>query len=317
MADGWSELGAALGGGGQSRQRAYQSGVDAGARQSLLLEQARQRRDENLGIQSVTPELITRAQVGDQEAQASLMSALVHGNRNPNQLATAQGTMQGTDFRRDAMAAAVDPGTSLDSLNRRMIVIGGKPVDLTKVQGHNVINPMVSPDAQTVSPTEIGLASIMAKGAQAKASDALTVKRAQAPSLSAGRSRRPTKAILPKAFELAAILGKQTDPATGREAIDPAAAQQVYGYIQSHPGASIADYVAKAPVGSPGALPPVGATTLTDLMGGSAKVLPSQPGAPSAVAAAPPAAARKVTRTGVANGRKVVQYDDGTVDYAD
>lgn len=182
---GWSELGAMLGGGAQMKQQAYQSGVETGARQADLLEQARQRRDENLGLQAITPQAVASVVSGadpvtgqafDPAAlsalQGGLVSAMFHAKMDPRQLSGYQKDEQSIGFKRDAMAAAVDPSVGQDSLNRRLMVLAGKPVELTHVTDGVAFNPMATPDSQTIGATPVGLAEMMLKGAQAHAADA-------------------------------------------------------------------------------------------------------------------------------------------------
>src|SRR5690348_7177987 len=177
---GWNELGAILGGGAQLRQQARQIGIEQGARQANLLEQARARRDKNLGLQSVTPQLVQSVVTGTDPVtgdafdpaaadslQGQLVAGMLHAGIDPRHLSGYQKDRQGIDFRQGAMDAAIDPSTSLDSLNRRMLVIGGKPVDLTHVADGVAYNPMVDPHNQTIDPTQVGLAEMVLKGAQA------------------------------------------------------------------------------------------------------------------------------------------------------
>lgn len=186
---GWSELGAALAGGDSlQRQKMAMAGYQAGSRQAGLLEDARTKRDKNMGLQSLTPELVGSVMSGRDPVtgqafvpqamdslQGQLVNAMMHAGIDLRQFSGYQKDQQGIGFRNDAMTAATDPNVSLDSLNRRMIVIDGKPVTLSKVQGDVAFNPMVSPGEQMMTPTEIGLADIMAKGARADASNASAV----------------------------------------------------------------------------------------------------------------------------------------------
>jgi hypothetical protein len=68
---------------------------------------------------------------------------------------------------RDAMTLASGEHPDLNALNTRMIVIGGKPVDLTKVEGNVVFDPMQTPDGQAMTPTAIGQAMVGADAARA------------------------------------------------------------------------------------------------------------------------------------------------------
>lgn len=301
--DGWSELGAVLGGGGQLKQQAYQMGVETGARQAGLLEQARKLRDANLARAAITPEAITSAQT-DPNGSASLVSALLHADKDPRELSGYQKDEQHIDFNRDAMAAATDPTVPLDSLNRRMIVIGGKPVDLTKIEGDVALNPMVSPGAQTIAPTQIGLADMMLKGAQAGAANAAAGEHAAntrlADTKTAAGGFAPdhgeTKPTLPPIGLLGAMLGQGYDKATGTVSIPPEKVQQFAAWqarkAESDPrynnGAfALQHYASEAPLGAGINDTPadVGASSLDAMMGAEHAGAVAAPAAAKAPAA--------------------------------
>lgn len=286
--NGWSELGAIMGGGKQMRQQAYDMGVTQQARQADLLEQARTRRDQNLGLQAITPETVGAAQA-DPQAAAELVSAMLHAKIDPRHLSGYQKDQQSIGFRKDAMAAAEDPNVSLDSINRRMLVIGGKPVDLTNVSGGVAFNPMVDPHSQTIDPTQVGLAEMMLKGAQAEQANAgarahdaqarLANTKADAGGFKPG-SKDP-KPTLPPLGALGATLGQGYDKATGLVTIPPEKMQQFLAWqaekAQGDPrynnGAfALQHYASEAPLGSGvhDAPADVGADSLGDLMGVSA-----------------------------------------------
>jgi hypothetical protein len=301
---GWSQLGAVLGGGPQLRQQAYQLGMETGARQADLLEQARTRRDQNLGLQAITPDAITAAQT-DPDAAASLVSAMFHAKLDPRQLSGYQKDQQGIGFRNDAMAAAQDPSVSLDSLNRRMLVIGGKPVDLTHVADGVAYNPMVDPHSQTIDPTQVGLAEIMLRGAQAAQANAgarehdAQARLADTKTAAGGFApdHGETKPTLPPISALGATLGQGYDKATGLVTIPPEKMQQFLawqaGKAKDDPrynnGAfALQHYASEAPIGSGVHDSPedIGADSLGDLMGvAAAKPHPGSQSAPAPAAA--------------------------------
>lgn len=240
--NGWSELGAILGGGKQLRQRAYDTGITQGARQADLLEQARTRRDHNLGLQAVTPQRIQSFISGndpttglplDAEVKASLqgqlLNGLLHGGIDPRQLSGYQKDQQGIGFRNDAMTAATDPNVSLDSLNRRLMVINGKPVDLTHVADGVAYNPMLDPHSQTIDPTQVGLAEIMLRGAQAAQANAGARRNDAQARLASTKAdaggfapnSKDSKPTLPAISALGAALGQGYDPKTGQVTIPP------------------------------------------------------------------------------------------------
>jgi len=155
---GFEHLGASIGnvlfGGGarQARgQQVFQQAATGAARLQDILLQARQRRDAEIGRQAAYQRAV---QAGDND----LANLFLQGKVTPEGLSSYQTGAQHRQFLGDAMTAARAPDADLNALNRQMIVIGGKPVDLTKIEGQNVINPQVTPDAQTVLPTDIGAA---------------------------------------------------------------------------------------------------------------------------------------------------------------
>lgn len=174
---GFSELGAALGGLDQSQANAYQTGMLRGAQGADLLEQARQRRNQNLALAAITPEKIAAAQA-DPTGPGSydLAAALIQADRDPRQIAEYGKTEQGIGWGNQAMTAATAPNADLNLLNRINMVRNGKPVDLSKVEGNTLISPMVTPGLQASLggnvPTAVGQSDITAALARAGASNA-------------------------------------------------------------------------------------------------------------------------------------------------
>ena len=156
--DHWAGVGANIGAmlGGGSDQ-AYQQGELRGAQVARALAGAREARDKEVGRQQA-------AQRAYSAGNNDLGDALMRGE-NLQETTAGLGNIQHQGFLTDAMKQATDPNASLDSLNRRMIVIGGKPVDLTNIQDNTVYNPMVSPGSQNLQTNEIGNAMIGAEHA--------------------------------------------------------------------------------------------------------------------------------------------------------
>lgn len=189
MANGWSELGAALAGGGGAAQRAYDTGMLQGSRQAGLLEDARMKRDKNMGLEAITPQLLGSVASGRDpitgeafapeaadSLQGQLLNGLLHAGIDPRQFSGYQKDQQGIGFGNRAMEVAMAPHPDLNLLNRLNMVREGKPVDLSTIKDGTLLSAMVTPDQQAAvggnTPTEVGLASIMLKGAQAGASRA-------------------------------------------------------------------------------------------------------------------------------------------------
>lgn len=198
MANGWERLGAVLGGGGSSAERSRMMGMEQGSRQAGLLEDARTKRDKNLGLEQITPQLLQGVLSGNDpitgqpfvpEAssalQSQLVSALLHAGIDPQHVSGYQKDRQTLDFGNRAMDAATAEHPDLNLLQRINMARNGKPVAMSTVQGNTLINALVTPDQQAAVggnvATPIGLADIMLKGsqagaagAQANASNALT-----------------------------------------------------------------------------------------------------------------------------------------------
>lgn len=173
---GWSQLGRVLGGGGQASANAYQRGVMQGAQVSDVMEQARRRRDQNIGFTNITPATVQAALAGDPNAQADLISAEQHaGGGNAEQLAQGLQTGQKTGFL-GALMQQARGGASIGQLNPQLAVLGGKVVDTSKVEGNTLINPTVDPNQQSAYggnvPTAVGQSDITRAMAEAQASRA-------------------------------------------------------------------------------------------------------------------------------------------------
>jgi hypothetical protein len=178
--DGWSTLGQAMGGAvsGAPAQNAFNQGALQGIQQANLLQTARKSRDENLAREAITPDVVQKAASGDPASQALVMAAAAQAGLNPEQLANAQKTQQGMNWGTQAMNLATQPNPDLNALNAMNIARDGKPVDLTKVADGTAYNAMVSPNSpqQSISPTQVGAADIMLKGAQANEAGAAAGK---------------------------------------------------------------------------------------------------------------------------------------------
>ncbi|MGA0588099.1 hypothetical protein ACO2Q2_13360 [Dyella sp. KRB-257] len=183
--NGWSELGAMLGGNSQARQmQLQQQGMAMGMRQASMLEDARRKRDAAMGLAQITPQAIQNATSGldpvtgqpfapevASQLQSELVSAMLHAGRDPRQISGYAKDQQGIDWGKQAMAAATGDHPDLNLVNRINMVRQGTPVDLTTIQGNTLIDRMVTPDQQAAqggnTPTQIGIADMMQKTAQA------------------------------------------------------------------------------------------------------------------------------------------------------
>jgi hypothetical protein len=180
---GWGDLGAALAGNGGSGDlagmRGYQLGLEA-ARGRASLDQAmydaRKKRDEEIGRQNLVD---AARKSGDDDLANFFMQST-----NPSEIAGYRLGTQRLGFFNDAMAAARAPHPDMNTVNRMLAVMSGQPHDLTKIEDNTVLNPMVTPDQQSLVTTDIGRAMIEAtrslagqRNAAARANDALAGKR--------------------------------------------------------------------------------------------------------------------------------------------
>lgn len=186
---GWADLGAVLAGGGNAGDmygiKGYQAGLEsanARARIDNAMLEARKARDAEIGRQAL-------AKAAQESGDEELANFFLQGT-NPASVGNFRLDRQKQGFLGDAMTLARDPNSDQNLLNREMTVIGGKPVDLTKIEGNMVLNPTVTPDSQHINPTALGDAMIGAehalsgqRNASAEASHALAAKREGLPQL--------------------------------------------------------------------------------------------------------------------------------------
>lgn len=170
MASGWSELGAALAGNGARQRALYEQGATGVARLEGLLSEARRRRDEEAGYAGITPEAISAANANPSQA-SDLLAAMFHAGIDPQRLSGYQREALGTTIQQDAYDRARN-GAQVADLNPLLAVFNGKPVEVSTVKDGVSYNAYATPDQNTFTPTQVGLAEIMQKGAQAEASRA-------------------------------------------------------------------------------------------------------------------------------------------------
>lgn len=168
--NGWSQFGAALAGNDLRRNALYEQGATGVARLEGLLSEARRKRDEETGYAAITPDAIAAAR-NDPNAQASLVSAMFHAGRNPEQLSGYQRENLGTTIQQDAYDR-VRNGASVADVNPLLTVFAGKPVEVSNVRDGVSYNPYVAPDQNRFDPTQVGMAQIMQRGAEADAAKA-------------------------------------------------------------------------------------------------------------------------------------------------
>lgn len=302
--NGWSELGALLGGGNQLQEmQARQAGLLAGMRQASMLEDARKKRDAAMGLEQITPQAIQNVMspvdpVTGQpympevraQFQGDLVSAMLRAHQDPRQVSGYLKDQQGIDWGNQAMAAATGEHPDLNLVNRINMVRSGKPEVLTSVDGGTLIDRMVTPDQQAAqggnAPTQLSLADMAIKAAQANEHNArarLLDSQAEA----GGGSRKAggwSKPTLPPLGALGATLGQGYDKDTGLVTIPPDKMQHFLTWQASkaeqdpryNNGAfALQHYASEAPLGTGVHDTPadVGATSLTEMMGGAPRAL--------------------------------------------
>lgn len=311
--------------------RSYVQGQAAGALVGDRMASARRARaaamidEDRLGArEGVTPDALTAA--GYAPNQSPLLDAILRSNTNVDlrNLGALQAPTAGQALT-DA-AAAVNLG-DMARANSSLALASGKPIETTKVDGSGqVINPYGDP-SQQVNLTAIGDAVVREKGANAADKSASAGAHAAAarlrdvqanaggynPSTGRGTTVRPGKFVLPPKNILDASIGdtEVEDPFTHRiyRVASPAAIAKFASYLEQQDitdgKAGLVQYLTQKPLGSGMNDRPadVGAMDLGAMMNRPAPA-PMSPG-------------RTVVRTGTQNGRKVVQYSDGTIDYAD
>jgi hypothetical protein len=161
---GWSSIGAALGGVDQASNNAYATGVYRGAQGADLLEQARQRRDQNIARAALTPENVTTAlQDPGGQGSSAIISAILQSGGNLNEQTLGLGNEQNQRIKQAALTAATGSG-GIAAANPILAVMAGKPVVQSAVQGNTLISPFLAPDQQANVggnvPTAVGQASI-------------------------------------------------------------------------------------------------------------------------------------------------------------
>ncbi|MDQ7996056.1 MAG: hypothetical protein AAGC76_09395 [Luteibacter sp.] len=170
MASGWANVGSAIAGNPNRQAALYEQGATGVARLEGLLSEARRRRDEEAGYAGITPESITAAQSDPSQAPA-LVAAMFHAGINPTQLSGYNRESLGTTIQQDAYERARG-GAAVADLNPLLAVMSGKPVEVSNVKDGVSFNPYATPDQNRFDPTQVGLAEIMQRGAQADASRA-------------------------------------------------------------------------------------------------------------------------------------------------
>jgi hypothetical protein len=177
---GWNELGKALAGDSDlAGIKGMQAGVQVANGRARLDEAmlgARKARDAEIGRQTLAQKA--------QDAGDGDLASMILQSRDPRELGGYRLDQQKLGWGNDAMSAARAPNADMNAVNRMLMVMSGKPADLTKIEDHTVLNPLQTPDAQHLTTDDLGQAMVGAehalagqRNASADASRALATKR--------------------------------------------------------------------------------------------------------------------------------------------
>lgn len=360
---GWSRLGQVLGDNNQVAQNAYQRGMLQGVQGADVMEQARRRRDQNMGFSSITPQIMQSAMSGDPVARAELASSGLHAGIN---LSTLGGGLESfnTGLQEQQLFDAARSGTPMSQLNPALAVMHGQPLKLSSVEGNTLIDPYALPGQQGQEggnvPTAVGQSDISKALAEAEQAHAGAFRntqqglRAQAGinADKAGNYVLSTDAATGQAVRVNKITGQElpvTDasgkPVTlgahgGGQMSDPKpeVLEQAFGkpnfgagkpnqayldfklyqrlHAQDDPAYNNGDYALAQYISAKS-----GTAMLDQFQKEHPSFLQAVDSAgqnSSSAPSAPASSVKTITRTGTApDGRKVVQYSDGSIQYAD
>jgi hypothetical protein len=167
-ANAWASGARALTGTPAATQLGFQRGALTGAQTASALELARERRDKNLALASITP-----ASLSDPGQRAALEAAALRGGINLNELESGLYTRQKATQQQQIADIAANGG-SLGDMQARLAALHGEPLKLTAVDGNTIIAPYSLPSEQAAvggnTPTAVGLGDIAAANARATAS---------------------------------------------------------------------------------------------------------------------------------------------------
>lgn len=156
---GWDELGRVLGG-GLNTEVAYQRGQTKAAQLEGLIAQARVKKAEADAVANAPGAMVKLGLPAD-------LATVLQAGWDPTKLSGYSGDMQLQDIRSRALDAP-----DWNSRNELLAVLEGKPVQLAKVEGQNLLSNVFQEGGGGISTTEQGRAGMAADAARARASDA-------------------------------------------------------------------------------------------------------------------------------------------------
>lgn len=154
--DGAARLGASLGSAG-NRQAYFNQGAMNGAKMADVLAQARQRQQAEIGRQA----LASKYEQTDPD-----LASMFRMSTNAKESSDLMGANDERALKHKLIDMASGPHPDLGAINALLLANGKGPEALSRVEGGVALNPLVTPDAQTMNPTAVGQADIGEKNAQ-------------------------------------------------------------------------------------------------------------------------------------------------------
>lgn len=320
--------------GGKSSGDAYDQSFSQAAKAQGAMQEARRQRalaliaESRVDARSSLPAAL--GGVYTDPAQAALGQAVLLSNDSVNLGNLGKLEAPGSSAAYNQASSDMNSGDTV-GYNQQAALATGRNYEPVRLTG-GVATPSgvplgdaafhMEPLPQTQATIDERHAGAAKENAMAGAADALAQKRrAPSPNAAGGGSSGTAgtgKVYRPTNTEITATVGTTNDPDTGRERPDPEGTRKLLAWLAQHPGQSVGDYITHGPVGAPGTNPPAGANEPLSNGLGDSSVSTSSPSVRGpALKPSSPSKSRTITRTGTLNGRKVVQYSDGAVDYAD
>lgn len=157
MADGWSRLGAALAGGGASREDAYERGAQRAVSLEAALANAQIKRDTAMKRAALKQSAIDS---GIDPNMAGMLDAALGAGYNPNEIGQYRLADQKVGINDRAVQSVIDANGASPVASALTGIAAGKPLELTKIEDHTAVSPYAPADGQQFAPTAIGQAVI-------------------------------------------------------------------------------------------------------------------------------------------------------------
>lgn len=137
----------------------YMKRMSGHATLAKAMEQARRERSMNLSRDTVTPDVVLRAQAGDLEAQSILGAGAMMSSANPNlqTMTGGLGNLQKIGLRGDAVEALTP---TLGAGNAALAGLAGKPLKMNDIDSGYQLNPYEAGGIATPTVGELGKAAV-------------------------------------------------------------------------------------------------------------------------------------------------------------